>query len=121
MFPHQTHVLYLKGYQLRLEFNDGKVKDLDLKDELYGEIFEPLKEIELFRKAYVNPDTDTIEWPNGADFAPEFLYEAGQEVRKGAYFPQRRWGWIRPPIRRSYVKGRRGAGLRPGSTWPFAA
>jgi len=84
MFLHVTHVLYLKDYQLRLEFNDGKVEDLDLRDELYGEIFEPLKDIELFKKVRVNPDTGTIEWPNGADFAPEFLYDTGQEVRKSA-------------------------------------
>jgi hypothetical protein len=84
MFLHVTHVSYLKDYQLRLEFNDGKVKDLDLKDELYGEVFEALRELELFRKVAVNPDTGTIEWPNGADFAPEFLYEIGQEVRKSA-------------------------------------
>jgi hypothetical protein len=84
MFLHVTHVLYLKDYQLRLEFNDGKVKDLDLGNELYGEVFEPLKNIDLFRKVYVNPDTGTIEWPNGADLAPEFLYETGQEVRKSA-------------------------------------
>ena len=84
MFLHVTYVLYLRGYQLRLEFDDGKVKELDLKDELYGEVFEPLKDIELFKKVYVNQDTGTIEWPNGADFAPEFLYEIGQEVRKSA-------------------------------------
>jgi hypothetical protein len=84
MFLHVTHVLHLKNYQLQLEFNDGKVKELDLKDELYGEIFEPLKDIELFKKVYVNPDTGTIEWPNGADFAPEFLYQTGREARKSA-------------------------------------
>lgn len=77
MFLHVTKVTYLKDYQLRLVFNDGKVKNLDLKTELYGEVFEPLHAIELFRQVYVNPDTGTIEWPNGADFAPEFLYEAG--------------------------------------------
>ncbi len=84
MFLHVMHVLHLKNYQLQLEFNDGKVKELDLKDELYGEIFEPLKDIELFKKVYVNPDTGTIEWPNGADFAPEFLYQTGRETRKSA-------------------------------------
>jgi hypothetical protein len=55
-----------------------------LKDELYDKLFEPIEYIELFKKVYVNPDTSTIEWPNGADFAPKFLYETGQEVRKSA-------------------------------------
>jgi len=67
-----------------VEFNDGKVKDIELKNELYGEIFEPLNKIEFFKKVWVNPDTGTIEWPNGADFSPEFLCEKGEEVRKSA-------------------------------------
>jgi hypothetical protein len=84
MFLHVTDVAYLGDYRLRLEFNDGTIKDVDLKDELYGEIFEPLKDTALFQKVAVNRDTNTIEWPNGADFAPEFLYEIGQEIRKVA-------------------------------------
>ena len=84
MFLHVTDLVYLKDYQLRLEFSDGKVKELDLKDELYGEIFEPLRDIETFKKVYVNSDTGTIEWPNGADFAPEFLYKTGRQIRKSA-------------------------------------
>jgi hypothetical protein len=84
MFVHVTDVIYLKDYQLRIEFNDKKIKDIDLINELYGEIFEPLKDIDFFKKVYLNPGTGTIEWPNGADFAPEFLYEIGQQVRKSA-------------------------------------
>lgn len=80
MFLHVTEVAYLKEYQLRLTFNNDIIRDVDLKDELYGEVFEPLKEVEFFRQVAVNPDTNTIEWPNGADFAPEFLYEIGQEI-----------------------------------------
>lgn len=80
MFLHVTSVIYLEDYKLRLTFDDGSIKDVDLRDELYGEVFEPLKDIGFFRQVTVNLDTNTIEWPNGADFAPEFLYEIGQEV-----------------------------------------
>ncbi|MBI4673922.1 MAG: DUF2442 domain-containing protein [Chloroflexi bacterium] len=80
MFLHVLEVTYLGGYRLRLVFNDGVVKDVDLQDELEGQVFEPLKDIALFRRVTVNPDTQTIEWENGADFAPEFLYEIGMTV-----------------------------------------
>jgi hypothetical protein len=82
MFLHIDQVSYLGDYRLRLWFNDGQVKDVDLKADLYGEIFEPLRNQELFQQVKVNPDTKTLEWPNGADFAPEYLSEIGQPVRK---------------------------------------
>ncbi len=80
MFLHITEVAYLKKYQLRRTFDNDITKDVDLKDELYGEVFEPLQDIEFFKQVVVNPDTATIEWPNGADFAPEFLDEIGREI-----------------------------------------
>jgi hypothetical protein len=82
MFLHVTKVEYLEKYRLRLEFDDGTVREVDLENELYGEVFEPLKDLELFKQIYLNPDTKTIEWPNGADFAPEFLHEIGEDVKK---------------------------------------
>jgi len=80
MFLHVVSVGHLEGYKLRLTFNDGVTKDVDLKDELWGQVFEPLVDLGLFKQVTVNPDTETIEWPNGADFAPEFLYEIGAEL-----------------------------------------
>jgi len=80
IFLRVTDVTWLEGYRLRLVFDDGVTKEVDLRDELYGEIFEPLREPEFFRRVAVNSETNTIQWPNGADFAPEFLYEIGQEV-----------------------------------------
>ena len=80
MLLHVTTVRWLKEYILRLEFDNGSVKVVDLKDELHGEIFEPLNDIHLFRQVAINRDTKTIKWPNGADFAPEFLYAIGEEV-----------------------------------------
>lgn len=82
MFLHITNVTYLEDYRLRLEFNDGTVKEVDLRDELYGEVFKPLKNVDLFRQVRLNPESRTVEWPNGADFAPEYLHEIGKEVRK---------------------------------------
>jgi hypothetical protein len=82
MFLHINEVNYLGDYRLRLWFNDGQVKDVDLINALYGKVFEPLKNQDLFRQVAINPDTGTVEWPNGADFAPEYLYEIGQIVKK---------------------------------------
>lgn len=82
MFLHIIGVTYLQDYKLRIEFDDDTLKDVDLKDELYGEMFEPLKNTKLFKHVVVNSDTNTIEWPNGADFAPEFLYKIGKKVKK---------------------------------------
>lgn len=58
-----------------LSFNNNEQKIVDLKDKLNGEIFEPLKDVEFFKKFKIN--FNTIEWENGADFAPEFLYQIG--------------------------------------------
>lgn len=80
MFLHIIDVKYLNDYKLRLTFNDGVIKDVDLQNELYGKVFEPLKDINLFKQVKINSTNTTIEWPNGADFAPEFLYEIGKEA-----------------------------------------
>jgi len=84
MFLHVIEVTYLSEYKLRLKFSDGITKDVDLKNELYGEVFESLKNIEIFKKVKMNQDTNTIEWETGADFAPEFLYDIGKELKKVA-------------------------------------
>ena len=57
-----------------VRFNDGVEGEIDLSDELEGPIFEPLRDPQYFQKLEVNADIHTITWPNGADYAPEFLY-----------------------------------------------
>ena len=84
MFLHVTSVSYVAPYRLRLQFDDGIVKEVDLSEEPYGQVFEPLKDPEFFKRVSVNPETGTIEWPNGADFAPEFLYDVGRETKQVA-------------------------------------
>ena len=73
MFLEVKKANYLGDYKLSIEFNTGKKKTVDLKNELKGEVFQPLLDKEYFEKFYIN--FNTIEWDNGADFAPEFLYE----------------------------------------------
>jgi Protein of unknown function (DUF2442) len=84
MFLHVEKLEYLEAYKLRLTFNNHTIQDVDLTKELYGEIFEPLQDLALFKQGFLNPETNTIEWPNGADFAHEFLYDLSQSVPKTA-------------------------------------
>jgi hypothetical protein len=71
MFAHVINARYLDGYRVFLEFNDGASGEVDLHDRLWGPVFEPLRDVDYFRNFTVA--LDTITWPNGADFAPEFL------------------------------------------------
>lgn len=75
MFLEVTKAEYLTDYKLRLEFNEGTVMSVDLESELVGKVFEPLKDKDYFKAFSIK--YNTIEWENGADFAPEFLYEKG--------------------------------------------
>lgn len=64
---------YLHGHTLWLRFADGVEGEADLRSELEGEIFEPLRDEGYFRQVRFDPELRTVVWPNGADFAPEFL------------------------------------------------
>jgi hypothetical protein len=68
-----TKAKYVNEYKLLLTFSNNVTKLVDLKDCLYGEVFEPLKDIEKFKQFELSDWT--IEWYNGADFAPEYLFE----------------------------------------------
>ncbi len=76
MIPKVKAARYVKQYQVWVQFADGTVGTVDLSAELSGPVFEPLKSLSEFRKVTVDPELETLTWPNGADFAPEFLYEA---------------------------------------------
>jgi hypothetical protein len=69
-----TAVEPLRDYRLRIRFNDGSVRDVDLEPELWGPVFEPLRDPELFRRVAVDPELGTIVWPNGADLDPDVLH-----------------------------------------------
>jgi hypothetical protein len=79
MFLHILTVRYSGNYCLKCSFTNGETLRVDLQNELYGEVFTPLLDKQRFAEARINPDTKTVEWDNGADFAPEFLYELAQK------------------------------------------
>lgn len=66
---------YIKEYELLLTFSDGNRKIADLKPYLCGEVFGELLDKSKFTQYGLTHVT--IEWVNGADMAPEFLYEIG--------------------------------------------
>ena len=74
MLLHVTKAEYAGEYKFRLKFNNGAQGIVDLEPELYGEVFEPLRDKSVFKQFILT--SRTVEWPTGADFAPEFLLEA---------------------------------------------
>lgn len=74
--PHVVDARYLRGYVLELTFNDGSIREVDFWPYIdKGGVFEPLREADYFRRFFI--DLNTVCWPNGADVAPERLYEIG--------------------------------------------
>ena len=71
MFIEVIKAEYVDGYRIRLWFNNQVIKVVDLKSSLQGIVFEPLKDIDFFKRFTVK--YNTVEWENGADFAPEYL------------------------------------------------
>ena len=74
--PSVVRAIYSGGYRIRLAFNDGRERTVDFRPFLDGPVFEPLHDLAYFRKFFV--DGGTVAWPNGADIAPETLYEAAE-------------------------------------------
>jgi len=64
---------YRGGHRIRLTFNDNSEKTIDFRPWLDGPIFEPLQAPDYFQRFFL--DGGAVAWPNGADIAPETLYE----------------------------------------------
>ncbi|MBQ3876783.1 MAG: DUF2442 domain-containing protein [Prevotella sp.] len=73
MFIEVVKAEYIDGYRLLLLFNNGERRIVDLSNSLKGTVFAPLKDINFFKRFSIK--FNTVEWENGADFAPEYLYE----------------------------------------------
>ena len=71
--PRVTAVQVVAPYSLDITFNDGTKAIINLDNELYGEVFEPLHDPSYFAQVHI--EGHTVAWPNGADFSPEWLYQ----------------------------------------------
>ena len=69
-------VQYLDGYRVKLWFSNGDIKIANLSESFDDPIFEPMKNLSYFKNFTIR--YNTIEWENGADYAPEYLYEISE-------------------------------------------
>ena len=73
------------GFVLRLSFDDGTQREVDLEGELWGPVFEPLRrDLGLFRQVAVDEELGTIVWPNGADMDPDVLHGDFEPAERAA-------------------------------------
>ncbi len=71
--PSVIRAEYCGGHRIHMTFNDNSEKTIDFRQWLEGPVFEPLKKPSYFRRFFL--EGGTVAWPNGADIAPETLYE----------------------------------------------
>lgn len=83
-----THLIYRvlsfdieRPYTLRVRFNDDSEQVIDFAPVLAGELYRPLRDLEVFNRVSIDPDVHTLIWPNGADFDPTTLHDWPTHVR----------------------------------------
>ncbi|BAP55288.1 hypothetical protein THII_0991 [Thioploca ingrica] len=74
MFLHITAARYIDNYKVEVQFNNGRKGIADLAEVIKGPIFETLTDKNYFLLLKIDPDLETITWPNGIDIAPEYVY-----------------------------------------------
>jgi hypothetical protein len=98
--PSVVRAEYRGGFRIHLTFNDLSERTVDFRRWLQGPVFEALKDPAYFREFFV--DGGTVAWPNGADIAPETLYEAAARERKrGMHLPKTR---AKPRVKRAMTR-----------------
>ena len=78
--PTVIHAEHRGGFRLHVVFNDASENTIDFEPWLEGPVFEPLKNPQYFQRFFV--DGGTVVWPNGADIAPETLYDVAGRRRR---------------------------------------
>lgn len=75
MIPRVNEAKLVRDFVIWMRFNDGSEAEVDFSGELDGPIFEPLRDPKVFAQFRLDRELHTLVWPNGADFAPEFLHQ----------------------------------------------
>src|SRR5438105_3072811 len=77
-----THAIYrvtsiqaIAPYTLLVTFDDSTQQEINFEPILFGEIYGPLRDSAVFNQVKIDPEIDTIVWPNGADFDPATLHD----------------------------------------------
>jgi hypothetical protein len=65
----------ISPYTLRVRFDDGTEQTIDFQSVLAGELYSPLRDLNLFNQVQIDPEVRTLVWPNGADFDPATLHD----------------------------------------------
>lgn len=81
---HVIEAKHISDFTLWVAFDDGTSGNINLEGVLEGPIFLPLKDINIFSKVFVDPELETVVWPNGADLAPEFLKDLHNKQNQSA-------------------------------------
>ena len=84
MILHVLRASVCGPHSLRLTFDDGTEKRVNLLALLSGPVFEPIRDPAYFGRAAVDPVSGTVVWPNGADLAPEALHALPEEEEPNA-------------------------------------
>lgn len=86
--PQVVEAHHVSGFVVSARFDDGTEKRIDVSQWFKGPVFEPLKDLKLFKKFFV--EGGTLAWPNGVDIAPEALYAAREATTKEHKKPSQR-------------------------------
>src|SRR4051812_18589947 len=84
-----THPIYrvlafevLGPYTLRVQFDDQSWQTIDFEPMLRGAMYGPLRNLELFNQVRIDPEVQTLVWPNGADFDPATLHDWPEQLNE---------------------------------------
>lgn len=78
--PQVLGARHIGEYIVSTRFDDGTVKRIDITWWFKGPVFEPLKDMKLFKKFFI--EGGVLDWPNGADIVPKALYAARAATKK---------------------------------------